>query len=94
VKQIQFHRSGPPAEVARCVEVADPEISAPDDVLIRVEIFPINPADLLTMRGVYPRGNPASPTLGIEALGIVEAVGDSVVDLALGDRVILLSTDN
>lgn len=34
MKQIQFHRSGPPAEVARCVEVADPEISAPDDVLI------------------------------------------------------------
>lgn len=94
MKQIQFHRSGPPGEVAQCVEVADLEISAPDDVLVAVELFPINPADLLTMRGVYPRSDPASSTLGTEALGIVEAVGVSVVDLAPGDRVILLSTDN
>jgi NADPH:quinone reductase-like Zn-dependent oxidoreductase len=94
MKQIQFHRSGAPAEVVQCVEVADPTISAPDDLLVGIEVFPINPADLLTMQGFYPRSDPASPTLGVEALGIVEAVGASVVDVAPGDRVLLLSADN
>ena len=51
MKQIQFHRSGAPTEVVQCVEVADPTISAPDDVLVGIEVFPINPADLLTMQG-------------------------------------------
>jgi NADPH:quinone reductase-like Zn-dependent oxidoreductase len=94
MKQIQFHRSGPPPEAVQCVKIADPTIPAPDDVLVRVEVFPINPADLLTMRGIYPRSDPSSSTLGIEALGVVEAVGASVVEIAPGDRVILLSVDN
>lgn len=94
MKQIQFSRPGPPAEVAQCVEVADPMISALDDVLVRVEVFPINPADLLTMQGFYPRSDPGSPTLGIEALGVVEAIGAAVVDITPGDCVVLLTSSN
>lgn len=85
---------GTPAEVVECVDVADPAISAPDEILVRTEIFPINPADLLTMQGYYPRSGPDAPTLGIEALAVVEAVGPAVTDVAPGDRVILLSVDN
>jgi mitochondrial enoyl-[acyl-carrier protein] reductase / trans-2-enoyl-CoA reductase len=94
MRQIQFHRIGTPAEVVECVDVADPAISAPDEILVRVEVFPINPADLLTLQGYYPRSDPAAPTLGVEALAVVEAVGSSVTDVVPGDRVILLSVDN
>lgn len=94
MKQIQCRQTGVPAEVIECVEVADPVLSAPDEVRVAVELFPINPADLLTMQGYYPRGNPNAPTLGIEALGVVEAAGPAVTNFAAGDRVIFLTTDN
>jgi trans-2-enoyl-CoA reductase len=94
MKQIQFSRTGIPSEVVECVEVDDPVISALGDVRVRIETFPINPADLLTLQGYYPRSNPDSRTLGVEALGCVEAVGPSVTDLAPGDRVIPLTGDN
>lgn len=94
MKQVQFHRIGPPEDVVQCVEVPEPEISAEDEVLVRVEAFPVNPADLLVMRGVYPRVTPGSPTLGNEAIGIVRAVGAAVREVAPGDRVVLLSPDN
>jgi NADPH:quinone reductase-like Zn-dependent oxidoreductase len=86
MKQIQVSRTGIPSEVVECVEVDDPVISALGDVRVRIEAFPINPADLLTLQGYYPRSNPDSRTLGVEALGCVEAVGPSVTDLAPGDR--------
>jgi NADPH:quinone reductase-like Zn-dependent oxidoreductase len=94
MRQIQFRRTGLPAEVVECVEVADPTISAPDEVLVAIEVFPINPADLLTMQGYYPRSNPDAATLGLEAFGVVEAVGVSVTDIVPGGGVILLSVDN
>lgn len=94
MRQIQFRRTGLPAEVVECIEVSDPTISAPDEVLVAIEVFPINPADLLTMQGYYPRSSPDAVTLGVEALGVVETVGSSVTDIAPGDRVILLSVDN
>jgi len=94
VKQIQFHRTGNPAEVVECVDVGAPAISMPDEILVAVEVFPINPADLLTMQGYYPRSDPGEPTLGVEALAVVEAVGSAVTEVAPGDRVILLTGDN
>lgn len=94
MRQIQFSRTGTPDEVVECVKVDDPVISAPDDVLIRIEAFPINPADLLTLQGYYPRSDPRSHTPGIEALGQVEAVGPAVTGLAPGDWVIPLPGDN
>jgi NADPH:quinone reductase-like Zn-dependent oxidoreductase len=93
VRQIQFHGPGDPAEVVTCAQVADPAISRPDDVLVRVDLFPINPADLLTLQGYYPRGDESSLSLGVEATGTVEAVGASVGDLKAGDRVLLLTTE-
>lgn len=77
-----------------CVEAPDPVISEPDDVLVRIEAFPINPADLLAMQGFYPRSDPRSLTLGTEATGVVEAVGSTVSGIRPGDSVILLSLDN
>ena len=46
MKQVQFAAFGTPHEVAACVEVPDVGAPGPDEVVIEVEAFPINPADL------------------------------------------------
>ena len=63
-------------------------------MLVKVLAFPINPADLLTMQGIYPRADVPTPAIGNEAAGEIVAVGENVRDLAVGDRVILLSLNN
>lgn len=94
MRQITFHMPGRPADVAECVHVPDPVLTADDQILVRVDAFPINPADLLLFRGIYPRNPANGDALGNEATGIVEAVGAAVRGIAPGDRVISLRTDN
>lgn len=94
MKQVQFEKTGRPAEVAFWADVLEPVLSADDQVLVRIEAFPINPSDLLLFRGVYPRTPVNGDALGNEATGIVEAVGAGVGGVKPGDRVISLRTDN
>ena len=46
MKQVRFTSFGVPHEVAACVEVPDVGAPGPDEVMIEVLAFPINPADL------------------------------------------------
>ena len=94
MKQVQFAAFGTPHEVAACVEVPDVGAPGPDEVVIEVEAFPINPADLLTMTGGYAVRPPLPATLGAECVGRIAAVGADVQRLAAGDRVINLGRDN
>jgi len=94
MRQITFHTTGRPADVAECIDVPDPVLTSDDQVLVRVDAFPINPADLLLFRGIYPRNPANGGALGNEATGIVEAVGAAVRGIAPGDRVISLRTNN
>ena len=94
MKQVQFTAFGTPHEVAACVEVPDFGAPGPDEVVIEVEAFPINPADLLTMTGGYAVRPKLPATLGAECVGRIAAVGADVQRLAAGDRVINLGRDN
>ena len=94
MKQVQFAAFGTPHEVAACVEAPDVGAPGPDEVVIEVEAFPINPADLLTMTGGYAVRPPLPATLGAECVGRIAAVGADVQHLAPGDRVINLGRDN
>jgi NADPH:quinone reductase-like Zn-dependent oxidoreductase len=94
MKIVQFAAFGPAHQVAACVEVPELDPPADDEVIVEVEAFPINPADLLTIEGRYAV-RPALPaTLGAEGVGRVVAVGRAVRDIAVGDRVINLGRDN
>ncbi|RMH63731.1 MAG: NAD(P)H-quinone oxidoreductase [Bacteroidetes bacterium] len=64
----------------------DPE-PGPREVCVRVHATALNRADLLQRRGAYPPPPGASPILGLEMAGVVEAVGDEVVRWEVGDRV-------
>lgn len=67
-------------------EKPDPEIEAPDDVLVRVEASGICGSDLHIFHGRVPveRGF----TIGHEFVGTALAVGDGVERVAVGDRVL------
>jgi 2-desacetyl-2-hydroxyethyl bacteriochlorophyllide A dehydrogenase len=74
-----------PGEV-RIEEKADPEIGAPDDVLVRVEATGICGSDL----HIYHGRVPVEPgfTIGHEFVGTVLAAGDEVERVGVGDRVL------
>ena len=92
MKQVQFKSFGKPEDVVDVVDMPDLSITADDDVLVRVQLAPVGPADIGTFWGRYPRQNPESNVPGIEALGVVEAIGSKVSDLSIGDRVLVLPT--
>lgn len=94
MKQVQFGAFGTPHEVAECVEVPDVGPPGPDEVVIEVLAFPINPADLLTITGGYAVRPQLPATLGAECVGRILSVGADVQDVAPGDLVINLARDN
>jgi len=94
MKQIEFSAPGIPEDVVRYADAETPSAAGSDQVIVKILAFPINPADLLTMQGLYPRLDPNTRAIGNEAVGEISAVGDAVADLAPGDRVILLSLNN
>ncbi|XP_022950164.1 quinone oxidoreductase PIG3 isoform X2 [Cucurbita moschata] len=77
------------AEVLQLQEVDDPIIKD-DEVLIKVEATALNRADTLQRKGLYPPPKGASPFLGLECSGIVEAVGRNVSRWKIGDQVCAL----
>jgi NADPH:quinone reductase-like Zn-dependent oxidoreductase len=70
-------------------EIQDrPEPSiGPGRVLIRVKAAGVNFADLMARQGLYPDAPDLPSVLGYEVAGEVEAVGDDVDSVAVGDRV-------
>jgi len=65
MKQIEFSTVGTPQEVVRYTDTEAPGNPGPGEVLVKVLAFPINPADLLTMQGIYPRLDPGTKAIGI-----------------------------
>lgn len=62
------------------------------EVLVRVESFGINRADLLQVTGKYPPPKGASEILGMEISGVVEALGNDVTTLEVGQCVCAMIT--
>ena len=84
VKAIRIHRTGGPDAMRwEDVEVGPP---GPGEIRIRHEAVGLNYIDVYFRTGLYPAPSlPFSP--GMEGAGVVEAVGEGVDSLAVGDRV-------
>ncbi|AYE53545.1 zinc-dependent alcohol dehydrogenase family protein (plasmid) [Priestia megaterium NCT-2] len=86
---IKFYEFGEPQQVLQIEnkQVKDPGVG---EVLVRMKTRPINPSDLIPIRGAYSNriSLPAIP--GYEGVGIVEEVGPSVSKWFLGKRVLPL----
>ena len=93
MKALIFRETGEPKNVLELAEIPTPPLG-PGEALVRVLLTPINASDLHMVRGRYGYQPelPASP--GIEAVGIVEAVGPGVQDPAIGTRVVFVNTWN
>ena len=84
MKAVRIHELGGP-EVLRYEDCPSPT-PGPGQALIEVEAIGVNFADVSTRSGSYPPASlPTTP--GIEAAGVVSAVGDDVTDVNIGDRV-------
>jgi NADPH2:quinone reductase len=79
-------RFGDPAEVLSVQEVPDPQ-PGPGEVLVRVLLSPIHNHDLWTVRGSYGFKPEMPARAGTEAVGVVEALGEGVDGLTVGQRV-------
>ena len=76
-------------ENIRWTEVPTPE-PGPGEVLVRTIAAGVNRADLLQRQGHYPPPAGVTEVMGLEASGIVEAVGQGVTAWHPGDAVVAL----
>ena len=89
-KAIQFSRTGGPEVLEYVdVEVGEP---GPGQVRVRNHAIGINFIDVYFRTGLYPQDLPGG--LGQEAAGVVEAVGEGVTHVAVGDRVAYAARPN
>ena len=81
---IRIHEYGGP-EVLTWENVEVPQPAA-GEALVRHTAIGLNLIDTYHRSGLYPLELPSG--IGSEAAGVVEAVGDGVTDVAVGDRVV------
>ncbi|KVL84391.1 quinone oxidoreductase family protein [Burkholderia stagnalis] len=80
---VRFHETGGPEVLRReTVEVGEP---GPGQVRVKHAAAGLNFADTYFRSGLYPVPLPSG--IGVEAAGVVEAVGAGVTQVAVGDRV-------
>jgi NADPH:quinone reductase-like Zn-dependent oxidoreductase len=83
MKAVRFSQFGGP-EVLEIVDLPDPH-PGPGQVRIAVRAAGVNPSDWKKREGLMDQELPQR--IGYEAAGVVDEVGERVVDAAVGDRV-------
>jgi NADPH:quinone reductase-like Zn-dependent oxidoreductase len=73
-------------ENLKIVDAPDP-VPGPFEVLVRMKAVSLNFRDLLMVGGVYGRATPLPLTPFSDGCGVVEAVGEGVSRVRVGDRV-------
>lgn len=91
MRAIQFDKYGEPAQVLTLREVPRPE-PGKEEVRVRILASPINPSDLLFVRGLYAGVHPSFPSpAGFEGVGLVDASGQGTQGFVRGQRVAVLN---
>lgn len=85
MRTLRFHEYGAPLDVLR-LEDAEPPTPGPGRIRVTVQTCGLNPADWALCGGLFagdlPRG------VGLEVSGTVDAVGDGVSGVEIGDPVL------
>jgi NADPH:quinone reductase len=90
MKAIRVYAFGEP-DVMRLEEVPDPT-PGPGQVVVRVHAVGVNPVDAYIRAGLYNREAPVPYTPGSDAAGVIEAVGEGISKIKVGDRVYTAGT--
>lgn len=83
-RTVRFHRYGEPSDVLQLDDCMLPS-PAPNRIRVRVIACGLNPADWALCRGLFAGSLPRG--IGLEVSGTVDAVGEGVQDVAVGDAV-------
>ena len=89
MRAVRFDQFGGP-EVLEIVDLPDPH-PGPGQVRIAVRAAGVNPSDWKKRRGLMDGELPQ--TMGYEAAGVVDELGEGVGDVAVGDRVFGFSAE-
>lgn len=85
MRTLRFHAHGAPLDVLR-IDDAEPPTPGPGQIRVAVETCGLNPADWALCEGLFggdlPRG------IGLEVSGTVDAVGEDVTGVRIGDPVL------
>ena len=73
-------------DVLTLADVPDPQ-PGPGQIRVRVHAAGVNPVEAYIRTGTYAIRPPLPYTPGIDAAGVVDALGDGVTGHAIGDRV-------
>ncbi|MEM8874860.1 MAG: NADPH:quinone reductase [Planctomycetota bacterium] len=87
MRAIRVHAFGGP-EVMQVEEVADP-IPGPGEVLVAIAAAGVNPVDTYIRSGAYGSLPDLPYTPGLDAAGVIEAVGKGVDNWQVNDRVVV-----
>ncbi|MEY2632552.1 MAG: Quinone oxidoreductase [Pseudomonadota bacterium] len=79
----QLHAHGGPEVLSW--EAVDPGMPGPGQIRLKQLAVGLNYIDIYHRSGLYPLALPSG--IGLEGAGVVEAVGEGVADLQVGDRV-------
>ncbi|KHF38688.1 NADPH:quinone reductase [Halalkalibacter okhensis] len=90
MKAIQVTQFGGPDKLVY-TDVED-VVAGKGEVCVRLYAAGVNPSDTYTLTGTYAFSKPQLPyTPGLDGAGIVEAIGEGVANVAVGDRVFIAS---
>lgn len=85
---VQINAFGKPWEVIETVGLSDPGSPGAGEIVVDMEFSPINPSDLVLMRGLYGVKPQLPSPVGYEGVARVTKIGSGVTGLKEGDRVV------
>ena len=88
MKAVFLVKKGKASEAFEIRETPQPQVQFEDDVLIKVEAFGLNYADVMARHGQYKEAPPLPAIIGYEVVGTVIAVGKEVDQTLIGKRVV------
>ncbi len=86
MKAVALVRTGIASRAFEIKEVPKPE-AGPGQILIKVEAFGLNFADVIARHGKYKDAPPIPAVLGYEVVGRIESIGKEVLSFQPGQRV-------
>ncbi|WP_109478236.1 zinc-dependent alcohol dehydrogenase family protein [Paraburkholderia sp. C35] len=89
MKVLLAHSFGEPKDVLRIEERPLPE-PGPGQVRVRVKVTPIHASDLSVLRDRYGYTAPLPAIVGLESVGTIDALGEGVDGLTVGQDVITI----
>jgi NADPH2:quinone reductase len=90
MKIAQLNKIG---DVPSCFEIKETEKPRPKagEVLIKVQAFGLNYADVMARKGLYRDAPPLPSVLGYDVVGTIESVGDGGPTSRIGQRVVAVT---